>query len=175
MTPADGMQLAFFIGIVLFCHGGRNQHPDWRFEKRGILPFLSAEILAIVGISMFIKYNFDWYDLTPTVDHTHEHHESIEKLKNMSWWVLFGVFFEDAVFVSPILLVNKRFRIPAAVMLSIAFMLGHLYQGLGSGLPKALYVPIAAYFAHRYGIYTTMVAHVLQDIFAIGMVKYYLH
>ncbi len=80
---------------------------------------------------------------------------------------------EDAIFILP-LLVAPKIRLVRFALLGVmtyTFMRGHDYQGKHAMIAKAPYVPVAYYFASRYGIMTTIIAHAFHDMYALSVFK----
>lgn len=80
---------------------------------------------------------------------------------------------EDAIFVLPLLLLPqiRVVRLLGITVMTYTFMRGHDYQGTHAMLAKAPYVPVAYYFAARYGILTTIIAHAWNDVYALTILK----
>ena len=80
---------------------------------------------------------------------------------------------EDAIFVLPLLLLPqlRLVRVLGVGVMTYTFMRGHDYQGTHAMLAKAPYVPVAYYFASRYGILTTIIAHAWNDMYALSVIK----
>lgn len=82
---------------------------------------------------------------------------------------LFLVFWEDMLFVFPSLLLyhltkNKYLVAPVAVVSSLLFSIGHIYQSVEWALILLAYVPAMLYFAKKHGLGTVMVCHVTYDV-----------
>ena len=81
---------------------------------------------------------------------------------------LMGVWWEDACFVLPYLLLYNRFgkkayfALPLFILTSFYFSLGHLYQG-PTGYVTFLFPFISFYYAKKYGAGTTMLCHIIYD------------
>lgn len=84
----------------------------------------------------------------------------------MVWW-------EDVFFTLPLLIaykqnVSKYILIPATILSSIAFAVGHLYISV----PWALFLLIYIYFISfkyrlKYGLGTVMICHVVYDLMTV--------
>lgn len=100
--------------------------------------------------------------------------ELIQLIKEKSILDISLAGLEDAIFVLPLLVapVTLWIRIPAMTVMTYTFMRGHDYQGKKAMLAKMPHVPVAYYFASRYGILTTIVAHAVNDMYALAMLKF---
>jgi hypothetical protein len=84
-------------------------------------------------------------------------------------WFMLGVFWEDAVFVLPLIVLKEEKNIskPLYYILfaisTIAFVSGHLYQGL-IGLTSAIYIYASAKYGKKFGFGTVMICHILYDL-----------
>ncbi len=83
------------------------------------------------------------------------------------------VFWEDACFVLPLLILDRLLAntpvakvifFAAAIISSVIFGLGHLYQGFFAVALLFLYVPLAFQLGKRYGLGTIMLGHVSYDV-----------
>lgn len=95
-------------------------------------------------------------------------------INQVSFWQLGLVFWEDAFFAAPIYYMKDRLRLPRFVWLpivaalSIYFALGHLYQSELAFFATLLIPYFVFYkFGKKYGFGTTMVCHVLFDMFTL--------
>lgn len=81
---------------------------------------------------------------------------------------LAGVWWEDACFVLPYLILYKilgkksLFFLPLFVITSLMFMSGHSYQG-PAGMVTFIFPFVSFYYARKYGAGTTMLCHIMYD------------
>lgn len=88
----------------------------------------------------------------------------------LNFLTYFGVYWEDAIFTLPILVLD-RFGISTMtrnllfLFSSVSFAAGHLYEGGTWALATLAYVPFISYkYGNRYGLGTCMVGHVMYDM-----------
>ena len=92
-------------------------------------------------------------------------------------WTLGLVFWEDFFFAVPIYFMmkymkNKWLRVALIVALSIVFGLGHMYQGWQACVLLAFMPYFVTYnYGKKFGFGTTMLAHILYDVFTLSLVK----
>jgi len=97
--------------------------------------------------------------------------QGVDQIK---FWRLALVFWEDAFFAIPIYYMKDKWKwskyiwIPIVIALSIQFGLGHIYQHPYAFF-AALPVPYLLFyiFGKKYGFGTTMICHILFDMFTI--------
>lgn len=83
--------------------------------------------------------------------------------------LMLGVFWEDAVFVLPLIILKDEKNIPNILYYTLfaistaVFTLGHSYQGT-IGLTSAIYIYFSAKYGRKYGFGTVMICHTLYDL-----------
>lgn len=130
-----------------------------------------AKFLVISTVLKAIFMYFTWNAATA------------DQFSNISWipWQLtLTVWWEDAAHTLPLFLLyrligtsKKTWPIHALAFLIIwlAFLSGHLYQGFMPAVFISMYIPFSLYFARSRGIGTMMVNHVLYDFSTIILVQ----
>jgi len=93
-------------------------------------------------------------------------------------WVPFTVWWEDMVFSAPVVYmlrrgVSKKFWIPIAIVMSLIFGAGHLYQGLYGALAATSVLFVFMWLAHNKGMLTLIYLHFLFDMCALIMLRMY--
>lgn len=99
-------------------------------------------------------------------------------LAHIPYWRLALVFWEDAFFAIPIYYMKDRWNwskyiwLPIVAALSVAFGLGHMYQGEWAFF-ATLVIPYAIFYRYgkRFGFGTTMICHILFDMITITTFK----
>jgi len=101
-------------------------------------------------------------------------YEMQQMIKNTSILGISLAGFEDAIFVLPLLVLPqvRVIKYVGIAAMSYLFMRGHDYQGRRAMLVKVGCIPIAYYFASRYGILTTMASHAAKDMIALSAIKF---
>lgn len=107
----------------------------------------------------------------------------IEELRQMAgfipWQTTLGVFWEDACYGLPLVLMEKMYnksswykfvRIPLLAMFMMSFGSGHIYQGL-TGLLLAFYIPFSISMGKKYGFGTVMLCHIMYDMITLLSMK----
>jgi membrane protease YdiL (CAAX protease family) len=91
-------------------------------------------------------------------------------LADVETWQYTIVFWEDAVFMTPIYYCfekwgRNKWTIAVAVICSLAFGMGHIYHGLVGALVTCFYPYFISYrYAKKTSIGTVMACHVLYDL-----------
>jgi hypothetical protein len=101
-------------------------------------------------------------------------------LKDIESWRLALVFWEDAFYVIPMYYAFKidktKYQIPSilfAVVMSLWFGSGHLYQGIMGAVVTSFYPYfISLRYARKVGFGTVMLAHILYDFAILFLVRY---
>lgn len=93
----------------------------------------------------------------------------LEQVSNIG--ILF-VFWEDLFFAYPIIIVenyinNKYLRNLLIFAISFMFMMGHTYQGLRGLITIVIPYFVMAKVGKKYGLGTSMVGHVMYDLFTV--------
>lgn len=93
-----------------------------------------------------------------------------------SKWTLVLVFWEDVFFGIPIYFVQKYMtegwkkylKWPLTIAISVLFGMGHAYQGMQGIIITSLIPYFICYrYGKEYGFGTTMVAHIMYDVFTV--------
>src|SRR5690606_19924907 len=95
-------------------------------------------------------------------------------IEHIPFWRLALVFWEDAFFAIPIYYMKDKWKwsrylwMPITAALSIAFGVGHMYQ-FEMAFFAALLIPYLFFYKYgvKYGFGTTMICHILFDMFTI--------
>lgn len=140
---------------------GERLKPVRKFSIKGVFV---CYILSIM--SMILMYYLSTLFLKDTATDI-----SPEILKINPLWV-FLAGYEDFVYVLPVFLLNKRWRLIGLVTSTVLFALSHSYQGDIGVLTKVAWVPIVYLIAGRYGIYSTAVSHGIHDVIAVALLQY---
>lgn len=96
--------------------------------------------------------------------------DTIRTISMISWWKFLLVFWEDAFFTLPALVLSRmgisKFNIGAMLVLSsITFASGHLAYGLPWAFITLFYVPLLSYkYGKKYGLGTVQACHISYDI-----------
>ena len=98
----------------------------------------------------------------------------VKEILDQPTWRIALAGFEDAVFVLPVFMLSERSRPFFLTFLAIAFASAHSYQGFGPAAAKVFFVPVVYLMAKRWGILTTMIAHSVQDLLAISLLRHVL-
>lgn len=136
-----------------------------RFEKKPILSWL--KFLACISLLRIAIFYFAW--------------DYFGGFADIAWIPLEStvtVFWEDAFYSLPLILMSRVLagrarwlQIGSLVLLSIAFALGHIYQGYSAVFTLLLYVPLTLKYGKQYGVGTVMACHILFDFSTLGLVK----
>jgi hypothetical protein len=93
-------------------------------------------------------------------------------------WLMLGVFWEDAVFVMPLIILKDKKNVPNVLYYTLfaistaVFALGHSYQGI-MGLTSAIYIYFSAKYGRQLGFGTVMICHTLYDLITyFGAIAY---
>jgi hypothetical protein len=107
--------------------------------------------------------------------------KAAEAVTIIPWQSVFMVYWEDACFGLPLLLLHSCFRnskllmpfwYAMVAMLTLSFGSGHTYQGYLPAILLMFYIPYSISLGRKYGFGTVMVGHVLYDLFTILTVKW---
>lgn len=159
------MSYIMIFGLVLGCITLLVDRKALRFDKDVTSKFISL----MIGITLI-----RWAIMSLSVQTSNIQATGMNQIP--LWWFLL-VWWEDLAFALPIYWMKDKFKLskyiwmPATAALSIYFALGHLYQGNVGWI--ALLVPyyIGYRFGKKHGFATTMVCHVLYDLFTFLSVK----
>lgn len=151
--------IAFYTGIVLTIVLGILNRNLMRIEFDKITKFLTFMVLLTFGkialFSFINSFTYTGFSAPPAI-------------LGMEVWRFALVFWEDAFFAIPLVFafkyLNKYIAIVIAVVLSLWFGYGHVYQGYWVALVISLYPYfISKYFGEKYGMGTVMICHILYD------------
>lgn len=151
--------IAFYTGIVLTIVLGIFNRKLMRVEFDKITKFLTFMVLLTFGkialFSFINSFTYTGFSAPPAI-------------LGVEVWGFALVFWEDAFFAIPLIFafkyLNKYIAIVIAVVLSLWFGYGHVYQGYWVALVISLYPYfISKYFGEKYGMGTVMICHILYD------------
>lgn len=131
-----------------------------RFTLRPYVRFLG--LMAIVTVGRIILFK-----MTP---HSPVDEDSAATIRNISPWHLMLVFWEDAFFTLPTIVLEKLgastfARNSMLILSSLAFASGHVAYGLPWAFITLFYVPFLSYkFGKKHGLGTVMACHVTYDM-----------
>jgi len=160
---------------VLFClltYFYLKRKDVFKFNWRKAVRFLVVNSLVTIALMGLLKFtpikDAPLYTVTNGMTPN-----MIQMIRNTSVAEISLAGLEDAIFVLPLLVQPKIWlvRLFFTGVMTYVFMRGHDYQGTHAMLVKMPYVPIAYYFASRYGILTTIVAHAFNDVWALTVLK----
>lgn len=104
--------------------------------------------------------------------------DGISGVKTIPWAATLTVFWEDASFVLPLVIMKdaligklRYLWYPIAFVFAISFASGHLYQGYLASLLTILYLYLSYNMGKKYGFGTVMICHSLYDLFTVLTVK----
>ena len=153
------MWLFYIIGAIYLGMVAR-KHPDLcRLSFRPILTFLKYMVfITSLRMLMFILMQ------------SQPHSAAMDSLSLCS---VLGVFWEDAVFCLPLLVMDKLkvsryLKYISIALSSLIFATGHLAYSPMWATITLLYIPCISYrFGKKHGILTVMVCHILFDLITL--------
>lgn len=156
------------ISIILLVLWSGNKH-FLRINKRALVKW--AKLLVIVTFWKVLIYKV--FELGSLFG-------SIGSASFIPLSMVFTVFWEDAVFGLPLMLLRlkigkKRWPLPfywlymAAAM--VIFGAGHMYQGPIRACLLSLYVPLTVKIGQKHGFGTVMIGHVMYDLVTLAFIK----
>lgn len=150
----------------------------WKSEYKSIL---AVDIKAIGGFLKFmigviairyLLFPFLYGNMDPEV---------LKQMANfIPWQTTSMVFWEDAVFILPLILLAKNYgekkwykylSTPLLIANMITFGSGHMYQGPIAAACLSMYIPIVMNIAKKYGAGTTMICHICYDMITLIALK----
>ena len=165
------------MGIVVFILVLRSSYSNLlRVEKKPILSWLVTltvvTALRIAAFWIFLKSGESTAGLK----------EKLSEVGTIPWPAILGVFWEDFCHSMPLVILESMFsskwfmplRILALVTVMIAFGMGHVYEGVGSAVLIAFYIPLSMKMGKKYGFGTVVICHMLYDLCTILTVKWML-
>jgi len=157
--------ISYFIAAIIFAFVYKKDKHIFRIQKK--------EMLKFIGLAFFI---FLLRCILASNAPADMDSELIWILKNIPIWPLFFVFWEDIVFASPILYLerrgHKKTKIALTILSVLVFGSLHLYQGWFGFVFSSVYLYYISIGAGRkYGLPTIMVFHVLFDLSALIAVR----
>lgn len=154
------MALPMFLGMMLVGLFALFDKKVVRVEWQAVAGFL-----AFMSLVTFLRLSL--YDYLHLMDPSFI--PGIHRDLLMMPKFLFGlVWWEDGFYVLPIYLafkyLPKKYAITIAILFSVQFGLGHIYQGLPAVFITGLYPYFVSYrYGIKYGFGTVMIGHVLYD------------
>lgn len=152
------MFLYYLFGLAIFLIARLFDKESVRFTLKAYLKFLIF-LAFITGIRFYILslYSADPDDL---------------QIPDIPLWSLFGVWWEDMVFILPSILIMRnsksksKFLIVVPLMLASSFLFatGHLYQGTTWATITFFYIPVIGFLGKKNGVGTTAACHVTYDV-----------
>lgn len=103
----------------------------------------------------------------------HKQENQMHMLLGIPWQAMLFVFWEDAVHVLPLIILQQMgeksrwIKIVYRILLPLVmldFGLGHAYQGLAAVFIMAMYIPITMKLGKRFGVGTNMICHTIYDL-----------
>ena len=92
------------------------------------------------------------------------------------WQATFGVFWEDAVHVMPLVILARMFgektwykiiQWPLLTAVMVSFGSGHLYQGALAAAGISLYILVSKKMGEKHGFGTVMLCHIMYDMITL--------
>lgn len=153
------MPLGLLIMMIVFIRDPKVLRVDLKAVNYFVTIMICFTFFRLAILSFLSSYGVDFSPI-------------LETFKYIEFWRLGLVFWEDAFFAIPIYYIIDRWKwskflaLPAIATLSTVFAVGHLYQGLHVFL-ITLIVPYLFFYRYgkKYGFGTTMICHVLFDMF----------
>lgn len=157
----------WLLGLAMIFATKKSEYKElMRVEIKSVVKWIIFLVfLTIYRIVMFKNFP-DQFALT----------DNQKSLSIISWPITLLVFWEDATFGLPLLLLRKilgtrwfTFPIHLIAMLTVMFSfgLGHTYQGIGAAMLLSLYVPASVSIGGKRGFGTVMINHTLYDLATI--------
>jgi len=149
-----GMLIPWMLGTLSLIY-------TYRINKK----YLKVDFDAIKSFMVFML----WLTLFRTVLFFASSNPMEGILHLINPWLMLGVFWEDAVFVLPLIVLKDEKNIPKVlyyILFAIStatFTLGHSYQGI-MGLTSAIYIYFSTKYGRQYGFGTVMICHTLYDL-----------
>lgn len=166
----------WFLGIVMIVLTYQSKHRDiLRVNVKSVVKWaLWLCVVAVIRYFLFTK-----------LASPEQIMKSLEAVLWIPWQLTLSVWWEDAVHVLPLLLIDRMLpqewkwkrravMIPLIIFMQISFGLGHVYQGNLAALGLSFYIPFTFRIAKEKGIGTTMLCHVLYDLSTLLLIQYVL-
>ena len=140
--------------------------------EEGLVKVRPDRIHYAMAINVSVGLAFGWIVglLSPTPDKA-ELLAGMKEVLDLPTWRLWLAGFEDAIFVLPLFMLREKWRPTFMVFMAVAFATAHSYQGFVPAAAKLVFVPVVYLMAKRWGILTTMIAHSLQDVLAVALLR----
>ena len=148
------MMIPWILGALSVIYVYRIDKSYLRIDTKAIKSFLVFMLwLTLIRTFMFIFISNPMENILPLINP----------------WLMLGVFWEDAVYVLPLIMLrdktnlNKVAYYTLFVISALVFASGHLYQGI-MGLASIFYLYLSAKYGRQYGFGTVMICHTLYDL-----------
>lgn len=169
---AIAMYPHWLIGIFVIWATIKAGYSDLlRFDKKAILGWVRFLILLTV-------YRIGMFKLFPV-----HFSAASEPASIIPWPLTLTVFWEDALHILPLILLQKLIgtrkwtwpihAIATAIMM-VEFGSGHIYQGFPAACMLSLYIPIVTRMGKKNGLGTVMLCHTLYDLCTILTIKFFM-
>ena len=145
------------LGLFMLILFATKWPEDLSFKWKYVKQLLQIELILIIfRTSLFVLFPESIPDHFPN-------------MTQMPLIYFLSVWWEDAVFVLPVILVSKYFKptwitLIAILISSYFFASGHQYQGWFGVAVTALYVPVIYKYRNILGMGTVMVCHIMHDV-----------
>ena len=158
---------------ILFAVSKTTEKHLLRVEKKPVIDWC-VFLMIVTALRVFLLTAFGYTGIMgpPTA------------LSMIPWYASFTVFWEDACHGLPLVilagLIGTKKRLAriinalAMFIVSVAFGMSHLYQGLWVALLLCLYVSYSIKYAKKYGFGTVIICHIIFDLVTFLYVKYLL-
>ncbi len=157
----------WLLGLMMIITVLCSEHRDLLTVKfKGVLYFL--RVMILVSVYRYVIFRF----IAPA--------STLAGAKSMvgfiPWQATFGVFWEDAVYVLPLVILARLYsdktwykyvKWPLLILTMISFGSGHMYQGVLASIGLCFCIPFSKKMGMKYGFGTVMACHILYDMITI--------
>lgn len=159
------------LGVFMVYQTWKSEHRDvLKIDWKALMKFL--KFMGIITAIRFVMMKF----LLPEA--------AIEQARSLvaflPWQTTLGVFWEDAVYTMPLVLMervygnekwHKWMKYPMVGLAMVSFGVGHVYQGALIAALLSLYIPWSMGMARKYGYGTVMLGHMSYDLITLLSLK----